>query len=363
MGLSITGDLSDERQVRVGFIGCGSHAFRNIYSALQFLPVDLAAVCDLDMARARAFARRFGAEAAYDRADDLLARDDLEAVLIVTGYDDRGRPQYPQLACQALAAGKHVWIEKPPAATTAEIESMQQAAATAGRNVVVGFKKMFAPANEKAKELIDAADFGPISLATFQYPLHIPTPDALTRHAAGECVGSVIGFLDHLCHPVSLMLMLLGMPRTLLFQAGPSQAGVATFRLDSGAVASLAMSRGIPMGPLFERTMLVGQTQAVTIENNIRVTLHRSSGLGYGVDPSFSSPGVDGASLVWEPEFSLGQLYNKGVFLLGYWGELNEFVQSILADRPPGKGTLEQAWQMTRIFEAFAEGPDKVINL
>ncbi|KKN96932.1 hypothetical protein LCGC14_0161820 [marine sediment metagenome] len=40
MALSISGQMSDERQVRVGFIGCGSHAFRNIYPALQFLPVD-----------------------------------------------------------------------------------------------------------------------------------------------------------------------------------------------------------------------------------------------------------------------------------------------------------------------------------
>ena len=62
---------------------------------------------------------------------------------------------------------------------------------------------------------------------------------------------------------------------------------------------------------------------------------------------------------MWEPEFSLGQLYNKGLFLLGYYQEIQEFAAALLEKRPMKKGTLEQAWQVTRIFEAFAEGCGK----
>jgi len=68
-------------------------------------------------------------------------------------------------------------------------------------------------------------------------------------------------------------------------------------------------------------------------------------------------------SAAWEPEFSLGQLYNKGLFLLGYYNEINEFARSILENRPPKKGTLDQAWQVTRIFEAFAEGSGQTRSL
>jgi len=363
MAVSIPEHLDYERVVRVGFVGCGSHAFRNIYAALQFLPARLAAVCDLDIRRAEAFARQFGAEAAYNNTADMLTHDELDAVLVVTNYDERGRLRYPEIAREALAAGKHVWMEKPPAATVAEIEAMQAAADAAGKNVVVGFKKMFAPANRKAKELIDAPDFGPVSLGTFQYPLHVPSPDEMARYFAGEAVGDVVEFLDHLCHPISVMLMLLGMPKTLVFQAGPSCAGAATFTFESGATATLAMSAGAPMTPLFERTMVVGDGQAVTVDNNTRVTRHRQPGLGYGRDPDFFAPGTDGASLVWEPEFSLGQLYNKGLFLLGYWGSLNEFTASILEDRAPQMATLTHARQATQIFQAFAQGPRKVIRL
>jgi len=362
MVVSIPEHLDYERVLRVGFVGCGSHAFRNIYAALQFLPVRLAAVCDLDVKRAEAFARQFGAEAAYGSVDELLTHDDLDAVIIVTNYDDRGRPRYPEIATAALAAGKHVWMEKPPAATTAEIDAMQAAAESAGKNVVVGFKKMFAPANQKAKELIDADDFGPVSLATFQYPLHLPTPDEMARYLDGQRIDEVVDFLDHLCHPVSLMLMLLGMPKTLTYQAGRNRAGAATFTFESGAVATIAMSAGLPMTSQFERTLLVGDGQAVTIENNIRVTLHRQPRLGYGNEPDFFAAGTDGASFIWEPEFSLGQLYNKGLFLLGYWHGLNEFTTSILEDRPPVMATLAHAHQATQIFQAFAQGPGKVIE-
>ncbi|MHC4562761.1 MAG: Gfo/Idh/MocA family protein [Planctomycetota bacterium] len=369
MALSITGQMSDGPHVRVGVVGCGSHAFRNIYAALQFLPVRLVSVCDLDVAKAGEFARQFGADAACGSIEELVARDDVDAVLIVTNYDERGRPRYPQLACQALKAGKHVWMEKPPAMSPCDIEDIRLAEVAADRNVMVGFKKVFAPANEKAKDLIAEPEFGEVTLATFQYPLHAPSVEEMARYADGECVDEVVSFLDHLCHPAALMVDLLGMPATLFYQRGSDGAGAATFTFESGAVATLAMTGNAPMGPAYERTMLFGDGgQTVTVENNVRVTLHRNLGAGYGVDPSCFAPNdvsraTDGASLVWEPEFSLGQLYNKGVFLLGYWGELNEFARSVLDARPPTKGTLEQAWQVTRIFEAFAERPGKVISL
>src|SRR5690606_965389 len=138
----------------------------------------------------------------------MLGEADIEAVFIVTNYDDQGRPRYPDLVVQALEAGKHVWIEKPPAATCADIERMQAAAKAAGRCVVVGFKKAFAPANAKAAELSRRDDFGEISLITLQYPQYVPTVDAMARYAAGERRQDVVSFLDHLCHPMSLLTML-----------------------------------------------------------------------------------------------------------------------------------------------------------
>ena len=364
MPIGFRGQVTDEPRVRAGFIGCGSHSFRNVYPALQFAPVELAAVCDLDADKARAFAGQFGAADAYDDYAEMVRRDDLDAVFVVTNYDERGRPRYPQIASDCLAAGKHVWMEKPPAASCAEIERMQAAARAARKNAMVGMKKMFFPANEKAKALMEEESFGRVTLASLQYPLYAPTVAEMQSYLGGERADRAVGFLDHLCHPVSLMLFLLGMPETLFYQRHDSGAAAATFAFASGTVGTLLMTHGSGRDGGMERTTIVSDRgRHIVVDNNVRVSMHRSPKLAYGASPDYYAAPAEQASIVWEPEFSLGQLYNKGLFLLGYYNEVNEFARSILESRPPAKGTLVQAWQATRIFEAFAEGPGKLIDL
>jgi len=364
MRIDFKGRLVDEPEIRAGFIGCGSHSFRNLYPVFQFAPVNLVATCDLDGRKAEMFAAKFGAQSAYSSHQAMLEKENLDAVFICTGYDGSGRPLYPDLAVESLQRGCHVWIEKPPAASCANIVRMQEAARAAGKNVVVGLKKMFFPANEKAKELMSSAEFGETQLVTIQYPQYVPTPDEFDEYHSQGKRNAVVGFLDHLCHPASLLVYLLGMPQSLYYERSGSGAGLATFRYASGAIASIILAHGASWNGGMEHTTIVsGKGRHISVVNNTRVTLHRTPPLGYGDVPSFYTGTPDQASSVWEPEFSLGQLYNKGLFLLGYYNEINEFARSILEQRPPAKGTLEQAWQVTRIFEGFAEGPGKVIAL
>lgn len=364
MRIGYNGRLEDTPQIRAGFIGCGSHAFRNIYPTFQFAPVDRVAVCDLDIERAEAFARQFGARKAYSNHHQMLEAENLDAVFIVVGYDSNGRPLYPSIAQDCLRAGVHVWIEKPPAASAAELESLKAEAQSAGKNVLCGLKKMFFPANEKAHELMGHPDFGTPSLALLQYPQGIPLADEIAAYMQGANPGGVVGFLDHLCHPVSLLLYLLGMPNTLIYSRSASSAGIATFQFASGAVASLALTHGQSMNQGMERTVIVSDRgRHITVDNNHRVTYHKVGPVGYGDNPDFFKGGPGEASTAWEPEFSLGQLYNKGLFLLGYWGEVNEFAESILQNRPPAKAHLDHCIQATKIFEAFAQGPDHLIPL
>ncbi|MBI4979027.1 MAG: Gfo/Idh/MocA family oxidoreductase [Spirochaetes bacterium] len=366
MRIGFKGNVVDEPEIRAGFIGCGSHSFRNIYPVFHFAPVNLVAVCDLDLNKAQAFSKKFGADHAYTDYREMLAKEKLDAVFIVTGYDASGRPLYPAIAADCLNTGCHVWIEKPPAASCADIDIMRDASKKSGKHVVVGMKKMFFPANEKAKVLSAAPEFGCVSMAMLQYPQAIPTREEFVQYIEKkERVKSVVSFLDHQCHPVSLFIYLLGMPETLFYCRASSGAGSATFTYASGVVATLAFTHGTSRNGGMEHTTVIGDKgQHITVENNTRVTLHRDPpGLGYGDTPGFYNGSAHEASAVWEPEFSLGQLYNKGIFLLGYFSEVNEFARAILDKRAPAKGTLDQARQVTRIFEAFAEGSGKVIAL
>lgn len=365
MRINFHGRIVDEPRIRAGFIGCGSNSFRNIYPTFQFAPVDLVATCDLQSDKADAFAAQFGAQHAYTDYRQMLDELDLDVVFIVTGYDERGRPLYPSLATDCLAAGCHVWTEKPPAATTAELEALQRAARQANKQVMVGLKKMFFPANEKAKALMTKPDFGTPSLAMLEYPQYVPTVAEFEAYAdGGERVNAAVGFLDHLCHPGSLLLLLMGMPESLSYERSASGAGLATFRYASGAIASMALTHGAPVNRGMERTTVISDAgRRIIVENNVRVYYDRMARLGYGDVPNYYAGEPDEVSAVWEPEFSLGQLYNKGLFLLGYYGEVNEFARAILEGRALTKGSLKDAWRVTRIFEAFAEGPGKIIEL
>ncbi len=369
MHINHHGRLSDDPVLHIGFIGCGSHSFRNLYATLQFLPISLQAVCDLDIEKAQAFARQFGASAFYDDYHKMLAQGGLDAVMIVTNYDASGRPCYPKIAADCLKAGVHVWMEKPPAASVSELQVLQDLARKHDRLVVTGLKKMFFPVNVKARALMTEPDFGKAQLVSMTYPLRIPElADFQTYIHHRQKVSSVIAFLDHLCHPTALLVYLLGMPRTLHYQRSEDGAGAATFTFDSGAVAVLAMTHGAAANCGMESTIIVGQKgRRIVIENNIRLRYDRNPpyepGTQYGSAPTYFTGTIDETSAIWEPEFSLGQLYNKGTFIQGFYNEINALVLAVLHDKPLTDGTLEQAKMVTRIFEAFVEGPEKTIIL
>lgn len=79
-------------RVRAGFIGCGVHAYRNVYPAFRYAPVELVAVTDLQEDRAAAFAREFGAQRSYTDYREMLAREELDCVFVVTNYRRAGPP-------------------------------------------------------------------------------------------------------------------------------------------------------------------------------------------------------------------------------------------------------------------------------
>ncbi len=368
MRIGFRGELLDEPQVRAGFIGCGSHAFRNLFPTFQFTPVELVATCDLDADKAREFAAHFAADACYTSVREMLEKEDLDAVFISTGYDKNNHLTHPELTIACLRAGVHVWMEKPPATTCEEVEQMQEAERDSGKFCMAGLKSMFFPANEKAVELMQREDFGTPQLITLQRPVNVPPADEVRRYIDGENVDSAKWFLDHICHIASALVLFGGMPQTLYYERSPRSAAVATFSYDSGLVGSMSLTHGQAYNGGIERTMVVGERgHHVLVENNTRVFYARGpsrpEGQGYGNMPSHFTGPPESATAYWEPECSLGQLYSKGLFSLGFWGEIEEFARAILEDRRPAKSHSDDIMHCTRIFEAFAEGPGKVIEL
>ena len=337
-----------EQKLRVAFIGAGGHAFRNVYPTFQYAPVDLVAICDLDGTRAEAFARQFGASRSYTDHHEMLAQEQPDAVFIVTSYDEQGRPQATRLALDALEAGCHVWMEKPTAASVADVQLLLDASRRSGRFVMTGLKKMFFPSIVKAREIIASPEFGRVASCTIRYPQSMPP---LEQRAD---LNKVRGLLDHIYHPASIINALMGPVETFSYQWEAISGGsIASLTFTSGAIGTLHMPGGGSGTAPLERVEVLGKHASVVVDNGVKVTYYRPAQRpAYGRSASYLVDN-DSAPLVWEPEFSLGQLYNKNIFYLGYVPEVLHFCESVLSGTPPTGGTLEQSLEIVKLFEAY----------
>lgn len=337
-----------EQKVSAAFIGAGGHSFRNVYTTFQYAPVDLVAVCDLDASRAGAFARQFGAASSYSDHHEMLAQERPDVVFIVTTYDEQGRPQATQLALDCLEAGCHVWMEKPTAASVAEVDALMAASRRNERYVMSGLKKTFFPSIVRAKEITSAGEFGRPSSLYIRYPQSMPPLEE-----RGD-LRNVRGLLDHIYHPGSIIHELMGPIESFSYQWEAITGGsVTSLKFTSGAIGTLHMP-GDPSGtsPL-ERLEVVGEHANVVVDNGVKVTYYRPAERpAYGRSASYLVD-QEVAPLMWEPEFSLGQLYNKNIFYLGYVQEVLHFCEAVLTGTPPSKGTLEQSRDIAKLFEGY----------
>lgn len=352
---------TEERPViHAGFVGCGSHAFRNIYPTLQFAPVDLIATCDLDAERAARYADQFGADRSYDEYHEMLDEESLDAVFVVLNYDENGRPKYPRVAEDTMRAGCDVWIEKPPAAAADEIRTLMRIEEETGQFVHVGFKKVYTPAIEKVKQITEREEFGPIDTIYARYPESLPGRDRPDEERSHD--SSLVGFLDHLVHPASVLSYLGGRMERVTVSASVD-GGFLTIQFESGALGTIHLAAGASGSSPLERIEVVGNNANVVVENGIELEYYRPYNRGsYGRTPTFMD-GEGEPPIRWTPEFSLGQLYNKNLFTLGYYGEITDFVECCLDDTKPEKADTGMALELLELYEAVLQGEDRWIEI
>jgi UDP-N-acetylglucosamine 3-dehydrogenase len=144
-------------RVRVGVIGVGAFGESHVaaYSALPYVTV--AAVCDARAARAQEIAVRYGVPAWYTDYRDLIHDTALNAVSITTPEDAHF---VPTLA--AIAAGKHVLVEKPIATHLNEAEQMVSAARDAGVYLMPGHILRFETRYALLKDRLASGELGSV---------------------------------------------------------------------------------------------------------------------------------------------------------------------------------------------------------
>jgi predicted dehydrogenase len=140
--------------VRIGQAGLGNWG-KNLARNFAEL-ADLTWLCDSDVAK-RELAARYPQARWAESFDEMLADPELEAVVIATPV-----PTHYPLALQALRAGKHVFVEKPPAMRASEMEELVGVAEEVGLVLMPGHLLLYHPAVAMVKQLVDSGELGDI---------------------------------------------------------------------------------------------------------------------------------------------------------------------------------------------------------
>lgn len=143
--------------VRVGLIGCGAIARREHLPALQAAGAELTAFASRTRESAQAAADQAGGGVLVDDWHDLLARDDVDAVVVCTP-NVLHAPQ----ALAAMAARKHVLLEKPFTITVAQADEVLAAAADAGVVVMTAHNGRFAAPVVAAAQAVRSGAVGAV---------------------------------------------------------------------------------------------------------------------------------------------------------------------------------------------------------
>ncbi len=141
--------------VRVGQAGLGEWG-RNLARNFADL-ADLAWLCDPANGKRAEFEARYPQARWAEAYEEMLTDPALDAVVVATPV-----PTHFELAKAALEAGKHVFVEKPPAMTGTEIDELVALAEERDLVLMPGHLLLYHPGVQKLKELVDGGELGDV---------------------------------------------------------------------------------------------------------------------------------------------------------------------------------------------------------
>lgn len=240
--------------IKTGLIGLGYWGPNLARVLSQAQSSEFSAVCDLDAAHLNRVARQYPGTRRFTDLNEFLDSD-VEAVLIATPIGT-----HFEIARRALLAGKHVFVEKPLADTSARAAELTQIAATLGRTLMAGHTFVYSPPVVKIKELIDSGALGDVRYLSF------------SRVNLGLYNKDVDVVWDLAVHDVSILLYWLGeMPeRACSFgrccvQNAKRDVANLWYQFPSGRVAWCEVSWLSPQK--MRRTCIVGSERMVVYDD------------------------------------------------------------------------------------------------
>jgi myo-inositol 2-dehydrogenase / D-chiro-inositol 1-dehydrogenase len=332
------------KTLRIGWIGCGTHANEMLLPQITRYDVEIVALCDTDADRLGSTARRYGvaADGCFSDWKALLARQDLDAIGVAAGP-----AAHEDIGIAALGRGLPVFVEKPPAADVAGAKRLAAAAKQAGKPCVLGFMKRYSTANRIAGNIVHSAGFGVPASFLGEY-MTAPTYFASDPDYTGF-------YLHHCVHYLDLVPWLMGEVKSLNVRAHEMAPGKLLLHLDfrfaSGAIGTLVVgthqSRGTPM----EFWQVMADHQRVEVRNVHEVRHYRNPPFKVGRSGATLEDAAD--TLIWEPNLTVAANEDHK----GYHALMGDFVAAVRGEpaSPPGPEDGVKAMQLLETMVRQAE--------
>lgn len=311
--------------VRVGLIGSQFISTIHAESLKRCPQAVLTAVASPTPGNAQRLAQRFEIPAAFEDYRQLLARPEIQMVVV-------GAPNHLhcQIVLDAAAAGKHVVIEKPLCLNLKEADQMIAACRTANVKLMYAEELCFAPKYVRLKQLLDSGSLGRPTLMK-QSEKH-DGPHAAHFWDVNRSGGGVT--MDMGCHAIEFFRWMLGRPAiTSVYAHMSTQVHGDKTRGDDNAILILEFANGVVCVAEESWTKLGGMDD--------RAEVHGSAGVAYAdllhgnAIETYSAGGYDyavekaGSTKGWS--FTI---YEEA-WNYGFHAEMEHFVDCVQNDKQP----------------------------
>ncbi|MGI8476947.1 MAG: Gfo/Idh/MocA family protein [Thermomicrobiales bacterium] len=339
---------SRTRRLRVGVIGCGMIAQRVHLPILTGLPdVEVTALAEPDPQRRAEAAALAPTAATYADYSDLLAAADVDAVVVCLPS-----ALHASAAIAALAAGKHLYLEKPLATDLDEGRGVLEAWRRAGTVGMIGFNYRFNRLYEELRGHVQSAGtdgVGEVVAVRSVFSTATSPQDwRQTRQAGGGAL------LDLASHHVDLVRFLLDREVHRVFAALQSRRGEGDV-----AMLELLLDGGAPVQSLFslstveeDRIEIYGRSGKLAVDRYLSPTVQRTGPTLRGARMERLAGGLRS---VRHGAYTLERIRAPGNEP-SYGTALRRFVVAALADRPDlGTPDLFDGYQSLAVVAAAEE--------
>lgn len=287
--------LTDSPVLRWGVVAPGSIAATFVEALQKHTSQRVVAVGSRSLERAEEFARRFGVDRASAGYDQVVNDPEVDVVYIASPHSEHARQ-----ALLAIAAGKHILVEKPFAPTPGEAEMIVHAARDAGVFAMEAMWMRYLPHMDVVRQLMADGAIGRTALVSADFGAAFPFDPSSRIFDPGLAGG---GLLDVGVYASSFVSMVAGTPQSIVVAGDLTSTGVDSTATivgrHAGAVQSIATSTVV--ADTLHAASVAGTEGRIDVHPSFwtpgGITLTRGSESGSWRD---ESPLQGGEGLAWE---------------------------------------------------------------